>query len=85
MHDTRLHSVCATMKRFIDLTQTELARLRRQIHTAQRELEEARRRVPPNPDLVAAFESRLRELEQDRDNATNSLQVLQEEFSAQCL
>lgn len=85
MSDTRLRSVCATMKHFIEMTEAELARFRIDIRDAERALEQARARQPPNPELIEALEQRLPRLQQDRDNARNALQVLQEEFSAQCL
>jgi chromosome segregation ATPase len=84
MSDAKLRSVCATMKHFIDMTRTELVQLQDRIELTEQRLREARAERPTNVERVAALEDRLTDLAHDRDNATNALQVLVEEFSAQC-
>jgi chromosome segregation ATPase len=85
MSTVNTESVCALMRRFIGSTQQEVARKRRDIVRTHDEMRAAQERPQPNHELIAALATRIERTEQALTDDMNALQVLEEEFSAQCL
>jgi septal ring factor EnvC (AmiA/AmiB activator) len=85
MSTVKTESVCGLMRRFISVTQQEIARKRRDISRTQDEIRQAQQRPQPNHELIAALAAHIERTGRDLADDMNALQVLEEEFSAQCL
>lgn len=84
MSTVKEESVCGLMRRFISSTQQEVARKRRDIVRTQDQMQAAQQRPQPNLELIAAFAAHIEQTERLLTDDMNALQVLEEEFSAQC-
>jgi chromosome segregation ATPase len=82
---TTPRGACTLMKNFIQTTQARITRIRRDSRRTKDQIHQAGQRPQPNLELIAALNERLVRLQQELQEDMNSLQVLEEEFSAACL